>query len=226
MQGTSSPSKLLNLSSFGGYALNCGGLGAAWRYALGVTETNGCPRSSRSAAASVSNAWEKSREARKPFMRNELKCTTSSLGRAFRTFAAYPTGEPSQPRAQRTSSTTLACAPEKGTAYMVCQPSTLARKNNAAGVTSSPPVSHGIGRSARRPGSGVVMWVTVLARVSYATTLEKSPNAFVMRYRTCAWAGSRENLGLRYDVSPSFSVAPGRVSSSGSWGLAPEMSTM
>ena len=226
MQGTSRLSKLLNLSNFGGYTLNCGGLGAACRYALGATETNKWPWSSRSTADSVSNAWEKSTDARKPFMRNELKCTTSSFGRPFRTFVKYPTGKPSQPCAQRTSSTLLACTPEKGTAYMVCQPSTLARKNSAAVVTSRARVSHEIGRSAPRLGSGVVMWVTVLVRVSYETTLAKSPNAFVMTYSTCARAGSRENLGLRYDISPSFSVVPGRVINSGSLGLSPDMSTM
>src|SRR5579863_2418729 len=105
MHGTSSPSKLLNLSNVGEYVLNRGGLGAAWRYALGMTDRY-CPSVSGSepAPSPSLNTLEKSIEARKPFIRDELKCATSSFGLPLRTFAAYATGEPSQSHI-RTSNT-------------------------------------------------------------------------------------------------------------------------
>src|SRR6266850_3700590 len=112
MHGTSSPSKLLNWSSFGGCVSNRGGLGAALHYTLGVTDTYQFPCSSLSGSEPApppsSNTPEKSIEARKPFTRNELKCTMSSSGLPLRTFAAYATGEPSQSPI-RTSNTPRPC---------------------------------------------------------------------------------------------------------------------
>src|SRR5712691_12789184 len=222
MHGTSSPSKLLNLSNFGGCTWNRGKLGVAWRYALGATDKYKFLCSSCSGCAlPTSNTLEKSIKARKPFMRNELNCTTSSFGLLFRTFVAYATGEPSQSR-MRTSNTTrdraltLAPAPESGIVYMICQPSTLARKKSAAGVTRRLLVSHGIARIGCRSGRpGGVIRMTVPVRVSYATTLEKSPNAFVITYSICACAGSWENLAALNNVSSAFSVTPERLTSSG-----------